>query len=228
MLENTRQRNFIERQRQSIHSLRGILPQGISPLEELMKMANPRPNFDPAAYQKKISESLNLLVYSKSVLDAVLAESGESLLLENEGLIPALHHYIDSLKDMPMLKPSCERIAFQMNDMRENLPFRVRVAFYNVAHEAILNLVRHARIESQENGMAVVKFYLEDTTYHLVIQDNGVGFDLAEKMSQAQSFGLIDMLEFQRNVVRRSCRKADLIFQTAPGQGTYIHLWAVL
>jgi hypothetical protein len=228
LLENTRQRNFIERQRQSVHSLRGIMPQGIGPLEELLQREHTDRDFDIASYQKKLGEALNPLVYSKSVLDSILAESGESLLLENEGLIPALHHYIDSLKTMPMLKPACERITFQVDDMRENLPFRVRVAFYNVAREAILNLVRHAGIELQDDGMALVKFYVDGTAYHLVIQDSGIGFDQVEKMSHPQSFGLNDMLDFQKNVIKKLCKKADLVLHTAPGQGTHIHLWAIL
>jgi len=228
LLENTRQRNFIERQMQNVHNLRGIMPQGIGPLEELLQSANTPTDFDMAVYQTKLGEALNPLIYSKTVLDSILADSGESLLLENEGLIPALHHYIGSLKAMPILKPACERITFQIDDMRENLPFRVRVAFYNVAREALLNLVRHAGIELQQNGMALVKFYMDGPAYHLVIQDNGIGFDQGEKMLHRQSFGLKDMLEFQKNVIKKLCKKADLVLQTAPGQGTHIHLWAII
>ena len=228
LLENTRQRNFIERQMQSIHSLRGIMPHGIAPVEELLQETNHHRRMNRALYQKKLEEALNPFVYSKSVLDSILAESGENLLLENEGLIPALYHFIDSLKTMPILKPACERITFQMEDAREYLPFRVRVAFYNVAREAILNLVRHAGIDMQQNGMGIVKFYVEDNTHHLVIQDNGKGFDLSEKLLHHHSFGLNDMLEFQKNVVRKLCRKADLVLSSEPGKGTLIHLWATL
>jgi hypothetical protein len=228
LLETTRQRNFIERQMQSIHNLRGIMPHGIAPLEDLLQDLKQPGRMNRNWYQNKLEEGLNPFVYSKSVLDSILAESGENLLLENEGLIPALYHFIDSLKSMPMLKPSCDRITFQMEDTREYLPFRVRVAFYNVAREAILNLVRHAGIDLQENGMGLVKFYADDTTYHLVIQDNGKGFDLAEKMSQRHSFGLNDMLEFQKNVVTKLGRKADLVLSTEPGKGTHIHLWVTL
>jgi hypothetical protein len=228
MLENTRQRNFIERQMQSVHSLRGIMPHGIAPLEELLQGTNHQKRISRASYQKKLEEALNPFVYSKSILDSILAESGETLLLENEGLIPALYHLIDSLKTMPALKPSCERIAFQLEDARDYLPFRVRVAFYNVAREAILNLVRHSGIDMQENGMGLVKFYVDDTTYHLVIQDNGKGFNLSEKVSHRHSFGLNDMLEFQKNVIKKLCRKADLSLNSEPEKGTLIHLWATL
>jgi hypothetical protein len=227
ILENTRQRNFIERQMQSIHSLRGIMPHGIGPLEELLQAATQK-EVDPAVYQKKLDAALNPLIYSKTILDSILAESGETLLLENEGFIPALHNYLESLRRMPIFKPACERLILQIDDLRETLPFRVRVAFYNVAREALLNLVRHAGIESQPQGMGVIKFYREDDTYHFVIQDNGVGFDQAEKLLHRQSFGLNDMLEFQKNVVRKLCQDADLVLQTAPGQGTRIHLWAIL
>lgn len=226
ILENTRQRNFIERQMQSIHSLRGIMPHGIGPLEQLLQSAA-RNEVDAGLYQKKLETALNPLVYSKTILDSILAESGEALLLENEGFIPALHHYVESLRRMPMFKPACERLILQIDELRETLPFRVRVAFYNVAREALLNLVRHAGIESRPQGMGVIKFYVEQNTYHLVIQDNGVGFDRAEKLLHRQSFGLNDMLEFQKNIIRKLCQDADLVLQTAPGHGTQIHLWAV-
>jgi putative methionine-R-sulfoxide reductase with GAF domain len=228
LLENTRQRNFIERQMQSIHSLRGIMPHGIAPLEELLQDTNHHKRINRAAYPKKLGDALNTFVYSKSVLDSILAESGETLLLENEGLIPALYHFIDSLKSMPLFGPSCERITFQLDDAREYLPVRARVAFYNVAREAILNLVRHAGIDLMENGMGLVKFYVDGDTYHLVIQDNGKGFDLSEKLSSLHSFGLIDMMEFQQNIMRKLCKDANLILTTEPGKGTLIHLSATL
>ena len=228
MLENIRQRNFIERQRQSIHSLRGIMPRGLMPLEEILHEEAQHQHLDAAFYRTRIQDALHPLAYSKSALDSILAESGETLLLENEGLIPALEHYIESLKTMPMFRKACERIVFQIDHLRENLPFRVRVAFYNVAREAIFNLVRYAGIELQPNGMALVKFYLEGDTYHLVVQDNGAGFNLAEKLGSSQRFGLNDMLEFQKYIVKKLCRDGDLVLNATPGQGTQIHLWATL
>jgi hypothetical protein len=225
LLENTRQRNFIERHMQSVHSLRGIMPLGILPLEEMLQMQG---NGELPVYRQKLEQAIYPLVYSKSVLDSILAESGESLLLENEGFIPALYHFVESLHTMPMFQPACRRLTLEMEAVRENLPFRVRVVFYNVAREAILNLVRHAGIESRPDGKGLVRFYQDRDTYHLVVEDNGSGFDAAEEISSRHSFGLNDMLDFQKNIIRKLCPDSGLELTTAPGKGTSIHLWATL
>jgi signal transduction histidine kinase len=167
----------------------------------------------------------NTVSYTKIGLDSILAETAENLLLEKEGLIPAIHQFVESLKDMMQLNDAAERIIFNVQDVRENLPFRVRVGFYNIAREGILNMVRHSGIEKLKEGHCKMSFYESNGTYHLLIEDNGIGFSPETKLRQSHSFGLRDMY-FQKDVIRRHCTNADIQIDSAPQNGTRIHIWA--
>lgn len=228
LLENIRLHNYANRQSQNIHNLRSIIHTcALSPLDELI--------VDGTVGSDRISEDKvntllsvrNTVSYTKIGLDSILSESAENLLLEKEGLIPAIHEFVDSLRSMTQLSPAAERVSFQVQDVRENLPQRVRIGFFNIAREAVLNMARHSGIAQQQNGFCRISFHQEEMEYHLTIEDNGMGFSPQQKLKQSYSFGLRDMV-FQKESIRKHCRDAQLEIAAMTNAGTRIHVWADL
>ena len=228
LLENIRLHNFANRQSQNIHSLRSIIHTcALNPIEEII--------VEGTTGKDKISEhkinSLlsvrNTVSYTKISLDSLLSETAENLLLETEGLIPALHEFIESLKSMTQLNYAAEQVSFNLSDVRENLPLRIRIGFFNIARESILNMARHSGIATQHDGYCRISFYQKERKYHLVVEDNGMGFSPEQKLKQSYSFGLRDMF-FQKESIRKHCSNAELEISSKTGLGTKIHLWAEL
>jgi two-component system, NarL family, sensor kinase len=82
---------------------------------------------------------------------------------------------------------------------------------YRVAHESLLNAMRHALA-----GRVTVSLRAEDNTTVLEVADNGIGFDAAEAFDKPHEghFGLRVLVDVARE------GGADLLLATAPGHGT--------
>ena len=226
IFENIRQKQFNKRQMQNIHNLRGIMhPAGIKPIEEILTSVADADGIIPVSKERLI-QIRDLIDYSKSVLDAELAISTGKFTLENEGLIPAVQSYIERLGGtLPGFKPICDLIRLECDGTRDELPHRVRIAFFNAARESISNVVRHSQIDQIENGSAIIKFYRDNNTFHLEIEDNGRGFDINTVNTVRRSFGLID-LQYQKETIRQIGYDATLQVDSRVGYGTRIHLAA--
>jgi signal transduction histidine kinase len=95
-------------------------------------------------------------------------------------------------------------------------PPDIETACFRVAQEALTNVVRHAqarqiRVEVRHRGADL----------ELLIQDDGVGFDLAaarERASREASFGLLGMEE------RVQLAGGQIVIESAPGRGTTIRV----
>ena len=226
IIENIRQKQFNKRRMDNIHNLRGIMhPAGIKPIDDIL--ANAPAEEIISIRKSSLFQIRDMIEYSKSVLDGELAISTGKFSLENEGLAPAIQSYIEQLGGtLPGFKPICDTIRLECDGTRDELPHRVRIAFFNVARESIVNVVRHSKIEQQENGYAVIKFYRENNdSYHLEIEDNGAGFDLSTVNTDRRSFGLNDM-QFQKETIRQIGHEAILKIDTRQNYGTRIHLSA--
>jgi hypothetical protein len=227
MLENIRQRNFINRLTQNVHNLRAILhPSAIRPIDEMLALQADQPDELCRVEPRSLRDLRNTVVYTEVVLDGILAESVENLVLENEGLVPAIRFYIDTLKSMPPFSETCDRISLELqNNLRDNLPFQVRVAFYNIAREAVLNMVRHANLLDKPGGYGSLTFSWIGNTFHMTIQDNGTGIPPHAQGNSSHRFGLKDMqfqVETIRNLTKKDC---GLKIDSQPDQGTRIHVW---
>jgi signal transduction histidine kinase len=93
-------------------------------------------------------------------------------------------------------------------------PRLMSLTFYRLLQEALTNAVKHGRA-----GQARVALTYEGAALRLVIQDNGVGFDLASRMvvqGQPGGIGLLGMQE------RFRLAGGWVEIDSAPGQGTTI------
>jgi signal transduction histidine kinase len=132
-------------------------------------------------------------------------------LLDDLGLIPALHWYVDRFTRR--LKAEVE---FQATGFQERLATEVETALYRVVQEALTNVARHAQATE-------VRIRLEHTgpTVVALVEDDGQGFNVQECSGRAASergTGLIGMRE------RVTSLGGSFSIQSHPGQGTRLSL----
>ncbi len=129
--------------------------------------------------------------------------------LEGLGLAAALAEYAGNWSkrfgihaELHMTRPPDERLTSEM-----------KTTIYRFAQEALNNVVKHARAGR-------VDIVLEHTREHvsLIVEDNGIGFNLSEIQTAVEGFGLIGMRE------RAALAGADFQIESAPGNGTTVIL----
>jgi len=109
------------------------------------------------------------------------------------------------------------RIDFWAEPLEDRLEPAIETNCFRVAQEAMTNVVRHARAQ----GVAMT-LRREDSLLHLVVHDDGVGFDPArvrEQAVQGSSVGLLCMEE------RVSLAGGQFKIDSSPEQGTEVHAW---
>src|SRR5690625_2498098 len=127
--------------------------------------------------------------------------------LDDLGLVPTIKKYIATMRsysektDIEFLSIGTEKRLYQ----------KYEIALFRLVQEALQNAIRHA-----EASVVKVKLEVLRNDIILVIQDDGIGFDLT--MKKDGSFGLIDMKE------RVEMLEVKLTIDTEPGKGTSIHI----
>lgn len=133
------------------------------------------------------------------------------VVLETQGLVPALREYVVQLQD---------REAFQVHleaeDLSDELDKKVEGTIFAIVQEAVNNARKHAdaqnvsiRLEKQEDAVVVT------------IDDDGKGFDLdpeGEDGDRHKHFGLINMRERARLI------QGQFSLDSRKGEGTTVEL----
>lgn len=101
-------------------------------------------------------------------------------------------------------------VVFTCEGIPRDLPKDISLCLYRVLQEALQNALKHS--EAQQYKVELVG---HGTEVHLVVSDNGVGFDAA-KVENRRGLGLISMRERVRLV------HGDLQVHSRPGHGTTI------
>lgn len=132
--------------------------------------------------------------------------------LDDLGLVPALSRYVQSCR---------ERFGFQADLVttgmdNQRLPPEVETTLYRIVQEALTNVARHAHASH-----AGVVLQRREGTVVLTVDDDGVGFDMAEAASSRQTrerLGLYGMEE------RASLLGGWLGIESKPGAGTSVRV----
>lgn len=108
-------------------------------------------------------------------------------------------------------------LAFRFEPLRapNRLESDLETACFRVAQEAVTNVLRHSRANSLE-----VALRIEGEQLHLVVRDDGTGFDPDEvhrRVDRSPGFGLSSMEE------RALLAGGQLTIHTRPGAGTEVH-----
>ncbi len=126
--------------------------------------------------------------------------------LDELGLPAALQDYIDTFSRRTGLAAKLE-----VSGQRQRLPVETEVALFRIAQEGLTNVAKHAQASHITIALA-----FEPPTLRLVIEDNGIGFDVERALTSGlrQSLGLMGMQE--------RCRLlgGELKIHSRPRQGT--------
>jgi PAS domain S-box-containing protein len=126
--------------------------------------------------------------------------------LDEEGLVGALRVRLETVESRAGIKTEL------LVDGKPNLPDEVEKEVYWSMHEALNNVLKHARAENVslnlrfQNGSATV-----------ILQDDGVGYDISNP-NQSNGMGL-------KNITERVERLGgDLRIESSPGEGTLVRI----
>jgi two-component system sensor histidine kinase UhpB len=146
---------------------------------------------------------------------AVLADLSLDI-LKTFGLAAALRNHLDRLSELTGLK------VRMRNYVRRRLPPAIELLMYRLAQEALANVRKHSRCKT-----VTLTLRIQDNMLHMIISDDGVGFDLEAVLRQEErqaghGLGLRSMQE------RVRAAGGDLSIESAPGKGTTLEFWCPL
>jgi signal transduction histidine kinase len=133
------------------------------------------------------------------------------VILETQGLVPALQSYAQRLRETEGLN-----VVLSVGGEFDRLSHNAEVAIFSVVQEAITNAKKHAGA-SRIN----IEVTSDNDNLVVVVRDNGVGFDtkaVAARYEERGSLGMLNMKE------RAEIVEGTLSISSQPGQGTTITL----
>jgi len=127
--------------------------------------------------------------------------------LDDLGLVPALQNYAERFSENWPTK-----VTVSVDGLRRRLPADVELVLYRVVQEALTNVAKHSAAPQ-----ACVSLSRSRNEVTLRIQDNGVGFEPADKSeSNGTGLGLFGIRE------RLALVGGDVQIESVKGQGTTI------
>lgn len=130
--------------------------------------------------------------------------------LNELGLVPTIEWHVRTFTRNSALRVQLEA------DLPEGfrLPVHTEIALYRVVQEALTNVARHAHADE-----ASIHLELVGDALHLLIEDNGCGFDVSEVMnSELRGLGLHGIQE------RVELIGGTLALESAAGEGTRLRV----
>lgn len=158
--------------------------------------------------------SLNLSVAEKALKQLrTLLFDLRPVILETQGLIPALEVYAERLAETDKLN-----IILTVEHEFERLSPRAEVAIFAVIQEAVNNAKKYA--QASQIDLILRPDYTQDTL-NVIVKDNGLGFDVHAVKAQYDERGSLGMINMQE---RTNAINGTLTLHSAVGQGTEVML----
>ena len=133
------------------------------------------------------------------------------VILETQGLAPALESYVKRLR-----LANDFAVSLEIKDFSERLDAKAEAAIFSIVQEAVGNARKHAHASHLELRMAK-----QDGNLVVTIRDDGQGFDVARvdrSYDRCGSLGLLNMRE------RAEMLNGKFSIEAAVGQGTLVKL----
>ncbi len=124
--------------------------------------------------------------------------------LDREGLISALQHRLMSVENRAGIKSNIE------TNLTEHLPHETEETLYQIAREALNNIIKHAHAKN-----ILIHIQQDREVLSMEISDDGVGFE-PETSHRSGCLGLLTMQE------RAQSQGLYLQIDSSPGNGTRI------
>jgi signal transduction histidine kinase len=160
-----------------------------------------------SSLKKKIASTQQLVEKSMKIVHRFAREL-RPMLLDELGLIPALHSYMENFTERTGI-----HIRFTVFAELEQLDSVKRTVLYRVAQEALTNVARHAQA-----SLVKVSIRKLDGTIRMEIIDNGKSFHVQHVLSGKRNkrLGLLCMRE------RLEMVNGSFTVESASGKGTII------
>lgn len=173
----------------------------------LVRMKALERDIEDQAQAKKIE---NLCENISDVIEYVRQVSYQNrpIVLEELGLEQALHNLIEDM----VLSSSLKGVV-DVSLGQHQLPKEIETTIYRITQEALTNAIRHA------NASAItLRLWTDSGNLNLLVKDDGVGFDVDERLSQqaSQHLGIITIKD------RLELLGGELNIYSSPDEGTEI------
>jgi two-component system sensor histidine kinase UhpB len=162
------------------------------------------------AHAGALTDSLELVDHLLTQVRTLALDLRPSV-LDDLGLVPALRWYANR-----QAKRNGWTLSLSVEGMAKRVPVPIEVACFRIAQEALTNVAKYARAKTID-----LTLHRQDQDVTLVIQDDGVGFDVMsarQRAQEGQSIGLLGMEE------RVRLAGGILEISSTPGRGTTILL----
>jgi len=130
-------------------------------------------------------------------------------MIENLGLTPSFRALLNDLKNRTGIE-----IHFFSQGLSERFDREKELAIYRVAQEALYNILKHARAKQ-----VFVNLIKKDQSISLSIEDDGVGFEVKEKMRISRTGGPLG-LHIMRERIALLC--GEFSIESRIGGGTHL------
>jgi two-component system CheB/CheR fusion protein len=180
--------------------------QQLTVLRMALERAQQQPSSESAA--SSISQALQLTSELGHDVD-FLSWQLRPTVLDELGLTAALPRFVAEWSSHVGIPAVFRGVGYEHGQ----LPREAEVAFYRIAQEALNNIAKHSHASRVD-----VVLGANDGRVTLVVEDDGLGFDLGQESVNAKGFGLSGMRE------RAALVGASLHIESKPDKGTSVFL----
>jgi signal transduction histidine kinase len=135
-----------------------------------------------AAKQPRLADAIALVSHAIDAVRRMGLDLGPAV-FEDLGFLPAVRSYVSQFSSRTKVQ-----VTLREGYVPEEIPMTHQVALYRLMQGALSNVLKHASATRVTISLGSMK----DAVLTMVIEDDGVGFDLA-KAAQSRSFGLAAM-----------------------------------
>lgn len=162
-----------------IHDGLGQMLTGIS---YSMQELEPENNASSILLQRLQKQVDNTILEAK-----IIAHNLTPILIKDFGLVVAIKNLVDKTNQLGEIN-----VIFNTYDFNKRIDSKLEKAIYRIVQEALNNILKHAQANS-----ASIELFLKKDQLVLVIEDDGVGFDMDNHLGKDYSsgIGLISMKE---------------------------------
>jgi PAS domain S-box-containing protein len=195
--------------RQISRELHDVIAQALTGISVQLEALKKEATLDATSLDCSITRTQRLVQQSVDTVHRFARELRPTV-LDDLGLIPALHTYMESF-----ISRTGVRVSLKVFAEVEELDGAQRTALYRVAQEALTNVARHAKANRAE--VTIQKLH---QAVRMEIKDDGKSFPVESRLNGKGStrLGLLGMRERSEMVGGNFC------VESVPGQGTTIRV----